>query len=250
MKTLGYLDLTIAVGGTGLGLLVGSLDNIRKTGSLFKTTKDDPENPCFIVRWLTVNRERNMLRGDPRIPRIWNPFAPLEHLLPLTLIGITQIFISTLSGGTAKNTARCGAKYACTVLVLPIIYTLTVFVGGGLLRKYNELHLRKRGIDPSGHALGQSAAAVYKFFTLYALSQLKISPYLLNLYRLTASVTTLSDYLWTYRTTSSYHSVMDMAVIIVFMGISFGAVCTGHYALTTSASKVGCQKCLVGLYKR
>lgn len=258
MASISSLDLAIALGGVGVGLAVGSLNNMRKTGSLFKAVNysdifsdssekpinDETEKVSFIVRHLELGREKRSgeLSGNPLIPSLWNPAMPLEHLLPLALVGISQLFIAARSpGATVNSIAILGATYTFKAIVLPVTYSFAIFQVGSLVRIIFCPVTEKMGIDASGHALVQLTAAIYKVFTFYALSNMGISS---NLYRVTASVTALSDYMWTYRTASSHHSVMDMGVAVLFMGISFGAVYKTHCALATCVPRVFCQ--LVG----
>lgn len=92
----------------------------------------------------------------------------------------------------------------------------------------------KMGIDPSGHALAQSSSAIYKSFVFSSLSSLNVSS---NPYRMIAAVTALSDCLWTHRTASSHHSVMDMVLATILMGISFGGVYAAQRTFATYAPK-------------
>lgn len=229
MFNVSTVDSVIALSGFGAGLLIGSLNNIRKTGSLYRKPHDGPKQPSFIVKHLEVNRNNSgfkVITGykDFIIPKVWSPFSPLEHLAPLTLIIIGQLFIAaTAPGATAAGTALLAATYTFKIIVLPIALNDAVLIGGMLLRNRYEYFMKRCGIDPSGHALAQSASAIYKLFVFVQLSRFNFA---YNLYRATAAVTTLSDYLWTHRTASSYHSVMDMAVTTVYMGISFSAVYT------------------------
>jgi hypothetical protein len=231
-------DSFIALGGYGVGLVVGSLNNVRKTKSLFKIAEDAPNETSFLVRHLEVNRDRggaNKINtiGDFLIPRIWNPFVPLEHLLPLTVVLINQLFLAAMvPGATVTSTTILGAIYTFKIILLPICYNAAVFLGGALLRGQISFFTKKMRIDASGHAVTQSGSAIYKLFVFSALSQCNISSYL---YRTTAAVTALSDYLWTYRTTSTYHTVMDMMVTTLFMGTSLSLFCAGHWALTKYA---------------
>lgn len=230
MNNISALDATIALSGYGAGLVVGCLNNVRKTGSLFAIPHDAPRDVSYIVKNLEVDRDQfghQPVTGylDLITPKLWHPFMPLEHLGPLTLLTITHIFIAAISpGATTTATAILGATYTFKIIVLPLALNVAVFVGGAFLRGKFEPYAHDMGIDPSGHAIAQSASAVYKFFALSALSSLNLSS---NPFRVVAAITTLSDYLWTYRTASSYHSVMDMVVATIFMGISFGTILAG-----------------------
>lgn len=234
MNIVPTLDAAIALSGYGAGLVVGCLNNIRKTGSLFEIPIDKPKNVSFIVKHLEVNRDssgvQNMTNpSEFLIPKIWNPFMPLEHLMPLTVLTITQVFIAVLTpGATVTTGAILISTYTFKVLVLPIVLNAAVLAAGMVIRQLFDSCLLKVGIDASGHALAQSSSAVYKLLVFSSLASLNISS---NSYRAVAAVTTLSDYLWTHRTVSSYHRVMDMVCTTIFMGISFGTVYAGHRAL-------------------
>lgn len=241
MANMLAIDTAIALGGVSLGLVMGSLNSIRRTGSLFGVSHHEPKHVSLIVKYLGVERERrfaefNHKDKNPLIPGVWHPFMPLEQLLPLTVVVVSQLGMAALSpNATAKSIATLGATYTLKLIVLPVAYSFVVCMGGSLLREYSRSYTRKMGIDCSGHALMQAKSPIHKVIALWALSSLGISS---NLYRATAAVTTLSDCLWTYRTTSSHHSTMDMVVTGVFMGISFGTLYMGHCALISYAPKM------------
>lgn len=233
MNNVQSLDFAIALGGYGAGLALGCLSNLVKTKSLVGVPKDAPHNVSYVVQHLEVNRDRsgkvtNIF--DFIKPRLWSPFFPLEHLAPLSLLLIGEVFKAAMSNGaTSKSTVLLAGTYTFKVIVLPVIYSGLILLGGLCIR-FKTQHFVYNvwpKVDPSGHALAQTASAVYKFFVFSALSNLNMSS---NLFRMTAAVTTLSDYLWTYRTASSYHSVMDMMVSTLWMGISFSAVYSAHKA--------------------
>lgn len=224
MYNISNLDAVIAFGGFGAGLVIGCGNNVRKTGSLFMRRCDASADVSFVFKNLEVNREKAgfgiKLASDFLKPKIWNPFLPLEHLAPLCLLIISQIFVDALSpNATVAATAALATSYTFKVIVLPLTLNIAVLMGSLFVRALFSNYTEKLGIDPSGHALAQFSSAIYKFVTLTALSRLNLAS---NPYRMIAAVTTLSDYLWTCHTASNYHSVIDMAVSIIFMGIIFG----------------------------
>lgn len=249
-------DACVALGGVFAGLVIGSLDNIRKTGSLFKIGDKNRQNDVFHqptntdsknVSWLnSLEAYREKAIDGKNL--FFDPCIPLEQVLPLTLVGIHHIIKSSRSPeATGKSLIALSANYTFKVILLPLAYNLILVSCSNLVRMIFIHVTESMGIDPSGHFVVQLGSAAHKIVTFSALSQMGISS---NLYRLTASVTSLLDGMWVYRTVSVYHSVMDMVAGAFFMGISCGAFYKFQPVILNQVSRVVTSASTLDIFKK
>ncbi len=234
-------ESAIAFGGFGLGLVAGSINNYRQTWSL-RGVGSKPWSPSnnFVVKWLENDRENFVRRlrspWDLLLPKLWNPFIQFEQLVPLALVGTIHVISQArLPGATSWGVLGKASVFTFKVMILPLFYYNICFMGAGKLRMSRPVVALKNKlrIDPSGHCAEQAGMALYKVFAFSALANLGISP---GLYLGTAAVTSLSDFLWTHRTVSSYHSILDMVVVSVLSAACAGGLFAVRFGVIKGVS--------------
>lgn len=244
MINLSSVDAHIALGGVCAGMLVGGVANIRKTGSLFNIGDEKLQKDIFATPEQTNSKKVTWLSSFEQYREkaihghniFFDPVIPLEQILPLALVGIHHIIKCSRSPeATCTSLLSLGATYTFKVIMLPLAYNLTLITCSKLFRTIFTPVTELIEIDPSGHCVVQISSAFHKIFTFSALSQLGVSA---NLYRVTASVTSLADGMWVYRTTATYHSVMDMVVGTFFVGLSLGSLYKAQPVISHQASRV------------
>jgi hypothetical protein len=225
----------ITFGGCAAGFVLGSLDNICKTKSLFlKCNKSD--QPRFLYRpFKCFEEHRNKVVNEQFKTtdfasitafqfKLWNPFIPYENIIPLLIVGIWNMYVTAQQPeATAKNILWHGSSYLFRVIISPVIehavLTEIIFLINEFSKKFI---LSKTGIDVSDHAILQTLSATYKFNCLTALEAEKINSIF---YKVTAAVCSFSDLLGAYNTTANYHSVID---VLAGFALAIGTVHLPH----------------------
>lgn len=219
-----YCSPVLAGVGFGGGLLLGSINNIIKTKSIFGK-KNTSQNSGYLYRCFLKLQEGRELEHDTRQANhhqfkmgLWNPFFPPVQMAALALTGVWHIVsLSQRSEATFWLLALKTTQYVLKVFLRPLIYSIGAGCVSGLTRMYIDIYKPQTcTFDPSGHAVLQGTSAFYKIYCLVALSEMGIdSP----LYKGIVAICCLSDFAWTYQTVAHHHSVAEMVTIVAAMAI-------------------------------
>lgn len=244
--------LLISCSGFACGLFLGSLENIHVTRSLIQY--DDKYEPKL---WVGVLKKIEQIKSriydsvkantDNNkvfkifIPRIFSPIVPLDQVLTLSIVCIWNVFlISQYPQATAVSLFFKGSSYCFKVVLMPVIKKISIIAFSSVIRRIPKiLNINKYNLDISGHAVLQLSDGTYKASCLMALYQEGISS---HLYKTVFALNVVGDFIWTYKTAASHHSVLDMVTAVACVGI--GAVglhftgLLGYQAISFVASHV------------
>lgn len=219
-----YCSPVLAGVGFGGGLLLGSINNIIKTKSLFEK-KDTSQNPGYLYRCFLKLQEGRELEHDTRRANgnqlkmgLWNPLFPPVQMAALALTGVWHIVsLSQRSEATFWLLALKTTQYVLKAFLRPLAYARIATNVSVVMREIIKLCKPPLSrFDPSGHAVLQGTSAIYKIYCLVALSEMGIdSP----LYKGIVAICCLSDFAWTYQTVVHHHSVAEMVTMVAAMAI-------------------------------
>ncbi len=186
------------------GAVMGSIENIYKTGSLWITPEKEAVDKSTIVNQVNRWRERDRKDGGLFIPGD----SILLHV-PVALFSLIDGVRGSESKSVMDVSYRVAKNLGC-ILLLPAAETLLSTHLSVIFRiKYTEALKDRTGHDLSGHALLQTLFSLYVLRTATALNPI-CSPSQRQLFELYCAALSITDGVWVYKTASRHHSVAEM----------------------------------------
>lgn len=207
------------------GIIAGATVNLLESRLLLgeKSASHNFINDCGAFSAINRLRESDLsfLRKCLFFPTPFSWFYPAVHVVPM--LGYSIYNMCTKKAGDEKEQEidlfpkKCWSQISKNV-IYPSLHTTMLTISSIFARDVLCGKILPQSIDVSGHAIVQGALTIHAINSLQAIGETGTANQK-KVHAVISAITSLSDAIWMYKTTTKHHTVADMVIGVALVSL-------------------------------